>query len=340
MNIFSVLDESDEEEQPKVVDKKLKEVAKKETGAKKDTPAAAKPAAKAPEAKKDAAPAKDAKPKPANDKPAKAANDKAPKTAAPAAAATTEEDGTTGKDNNRGGHARGRDNKAGRGRGHGVPESADGQTRVKREFDRRSGTGRGREVSKGGRGAFGFGNPAQDAQEAEKDPNAAEAILEPVDGTEEAAEPEVPAEPEPVVFGLDEYLEKRNEQRKALLAKETKLRVVDQSSLAGLTRKEEESDNLYMAEKVKAAKAEATKKEQRSTGKTQVLDIAFKFESVKVDDDSDRRGGRGGRGGAREGGRGGGRGRGSNTGRGARPSSGGNANKPVTVFNSLDFPSL
>jgi len=337
MNIFSVLDESDEEEQPKVVDKKSTTGPKKDTGAKKDTPAGAKPAAKVSEAKKDAAPAaKDAKPK-AGDKP-KGTNDKAPKTAAPAA--TGEEDATTGKENNRGGHARGRDNKGGRGRGHGVPESADGQTRVKREFDRRSGTGRGKEVSKGGRGAFGFGNPAQDAQEAEKDPNAAEAILEPVDAVEETAEPEVPAEPEPVVFGLDEYLEKRNAQRAALLAKETKVRTVDTSALAGLTRKEEQGETLYMADKVKAAKADPTKKEQRSTGKTQVLDVAFKFESVQINEDNDRKGGRGGRGrgdrGAREGGRG--RGRGSNT-RGSRPNTG-SSGKPQTVFSSVDFPSL
>jgi len=326
MNIFSVLDESDDEEQKVAV--KPTPAAKKETGAKKDTATGTKPATKAPEVKKDAAPAKDAKAKSSSDKKAPA-----PKTAAPAADA---EDSATGKDNNRGGHARGRDNKGGRGRGHGVPESAEGQTRVKREFDRRSGTGRGREVSKGGRGAFGFGNPAQDAQDAEKNPDGAEAILEPVDGTDEAAEPEVPVEPEPVVFGLDEFLAKRDEQRKALLAQETKLRVVDKSALAGLTRKEDETDLLYMADKVKAAKAEAARKDQRSTGKQQVLDVAFKFESVQVEERDERRGGgRGsGRGGARDSGRGSGRGRGN------RPSTGGNNAKPATVFNSLDFPSL
>jgi len=256
-----------------------------------------------------------------------------------------------------GGHARGRDNKdrGGRGgRGHGVPESVEGQTRVKREFDRRSGTGRGKEVSKGGRGAFGFGNPAQDAQDAEKDPNAAEAILEPTEGAaaEEAAEPEVPAEPEPVVFGLDEFLEKRNAQRQALLAQETKLRVVDKGALAGLTKKEDQGETLYMADKVKATKADPTKKDQRSTGKTQVLDVAFKFESVQVDDGNDRRGNRGGRGDRRENsgrdsgrdnGRGGGRGRGNSSsgGRGSsRPNTGNSGSKPTTVFNSQDFPSL
>lgn len=48
-NLFALLDVSDDEEQPKAVDKKAP-AAKKDTGAKKD--AAAKPAAKAPEAKK------------------------------------------------------------------------------------------------------------------------------------------------------------------------------------------------------------------------------------------------------------------------------------------------
>lgn len=337
-NLFALLDVSDDEEQPKAVDKKAP-AAKKDTGAKKD--AAAKPAAKAPEAKKDTAPAKDNKPKAAGDKTAKPAADKpkADKAAKPSAPAAAEEDAPTGKDNNRGGQARHRDNRGGRGgRGHGVPESAEGQTRVKREFDRRSGTGRGREVSKGGRGNFGFGNPAQDAQDAEKDPNAAEAILEPVDGAVEE-EPEVVAEPEPATFTLDQFMEKRNEARKALLANETKLRVVDSKALAGLSKKEDETDTLYMADKVKAAKADPTKKDQRSTAKTQVLDVAFKFAEVRVDDEGDRRGGRGGRGGRGEGrgeGRGGGRGRGRSS---AGGSNAGNS-KPTTVFNSLDFPSL
>jgi len=344
-NLFALLDVSDDEEQPKTVDKKAP-AAKKDTGVKKD--AATKPAAKAPEAKKDAAPAKDNKPKPASDKTSKSASDKpkpiVDKSAKPAATAAEGEDAPSGKDNIRGGQARHKDHggRGGRG-GHGVPESVEGQTRVKREFDRRSGSGRGREVSKGGRGAFGFGNPAQDAQDAEKDPNAAEAILEPVDGAAEDAEPEVVAEPEPATFTLDQYLEKRNEARKALLSQETKVRAVDTKALAGLSKKEDETDLLYMADKVKAAKAEAAKKDQRSTAKNQVLDVAFKFAEVQVDDDrNDRRGGRGGGrgrgdGGRGDGGRGGGRGRGRSS--GASHATGSNS-KPTTVFNSLDFPSL
>lgn len=162
--------------------------------------------------------------------------------------------------------------------------------------------------------------------------------MEPVDGAEDEAEPEVVAEPEPVVFGLDEYLEKRNAARAALNSQETKIRQVDTKALAGLAKKEEETDVLYMADKVKAGKADPTKKDQRSTAKNQVLDVAFKFEAVRVDDD-DRRGGRGrgGRGEGRGEGRGGGRGRGRASG---ERGSGSSSNKPTTVFNSLDFPSL
>ncbi len=194
---------------------------------------------------------------------------------------------------------------------------------------------RGREVSKGGRGSFGFGNPAQDAQNAEKDPNSAEAPTEAVEGAEESAEPEVVAEPEPVTYSLDEFLEKRNAARQVLLSNETKVRVVDQSSLAGLSRKEDVGETTYMP--VKASKVDASKKDQRSTGKTQVLDVAFKFAAIQVDEE---RGGRGGRGDSR--GRGEGRGRGGRGGgRGdnnSRPAAG--SKGPATVFNNTDFPSL
>lgn len=195
-------------------------------------------------------------------------------------------------------------------------------------------------MSKGGRGAFGFGNPAQDAQDAEKDPNAVEAILEPVDGAEEPAAPQYVPEPEPVTFTLDEFLQKRDEARKAI-ATETKLRTVDQSALAGLSRKEDEAETVY-GNAAKAAKADSGRKDQRSTGKTQVLDVAFKFAAIQVDEERGGRGGRGGEGRGRggdgrgRGGRGEGRGRGE-AGRGApRPASGGKA----AAFNNTDFPSL
>jgi plasminogen activator inhibitor 1 RNA-binding protein len=318
MNIFSVLDESDNEEpKPKVAEKKVKDNAKPAVaGEKKD--AQAKPKAAETKGKVDAV--SSAKPKTVQEKP------KAPENADAVA---------SGKDDNRGGRARGKEyrEKGGRGGRGGNESSEGGERRPKRDFERRSGTGRGREVSKGGRGSFGFGNPAQDAQDAEKDPNSAEALLQPVDA-EESAEPEVVAEPEPVTFTLDEFLEKRNQARQALNASETKLRKVDQSTLAGLNRKEDQGETTYMP--IKAGKVDNSKKDQRSTGKTQVLDVAFKFAAIQVDEDRGGRGGRGGRGDGRGAGGRGGDARGRGPGRGnSRPASG-----KAAAFNTADFPSL
>ncbi len=202
---------------------------------------------------------------------------------------------------------------------------------------------RGREVSKGGRGAFGFGNAAQDAQEAEKNPTSVEGVTEGVAASEEvAAEPEEVAEPEPATFTLDEFMEKRNQARKTLLeANSVKVRAVDAAALAGLSRKEDQGETTYMP--VKAAKTEASKKDQRSTGKTAVLDVAFKFAAIQVDNDRGGRGGRGegGRGRGEGRGRGGdGRGRGSGRGEGRGPSSRGASAPGNKAYNPSDFPSL
>jgi len=325
MNIFSVLDDSDNEEQQTKVVPKAKDTAKPAAaGAKKET-TAAKPV-KTVDAKGKGETAPKAKTVPVGaDKP------KGPVVES----ATTD----AAKDDNRGGRPRGKEyrEKGGRG-GRGGGEPTEGERRPKRDFDRRSSAGRGRgEASKGGRGSFGLGNPAQDAQNAEKDPNSAEAVVDTTEGAEDV-EPEVVAEPEPTTFTLDQFMEKRNEARKALLANETKVRTVDQSALAGLSRKEDLGETTYMP--VKASKADASRKDQRSTGKNQVLDVAFKFAAIQVDDDRGGRGGRGGRGDSGRGGRGDGRGRGG-AGRGDarggnKPSSAGSK----AAFSNTDFPSL
>eukprot|EP01034_Spumella_vulgaris_P023706 gene23706-29952_t len=250
MNIFSVLDDSDNEEQQTKVVPKAKDTAKPAAAAKKDT--AAKPV-KAVESK-----GKETAPK-TKTAPVGAEKPKGPVVESAATDAT--------KDDNRGGRPRGKEYRERGGRGGRGGEPTEGERRPKRDFDRRSSTGRGRgEASKGGRGSFGSGNPAQDAQDAEKDPNSAEAVVDTTEGAEDV-EPEVVAEPEPTTFTLDQFMEKRNEARRALLATETKVRSVDQSALAGLSRKEDLGETTYMP--VKASKADASRKDQRSTGKTQ-----------------------------------------------------------------------
>jgi len=81
-------------------------------------------------------------------------------------------------------------------------------------FERHSGTGRGKEVSKGGSGKGNWGNPKEEAEHAEK-----ESIEEVVADTPIAEEENAPGqvvdepvpeviEPETPTFTLDEYLKK------------------------------------------------------------------------------------------------------------------------------------
>lgn len=333
MNIYACLDESDNEEDQtkKVVPPKKAATTGKSAPVKKD---AAKPATKG---------------KGENTAPGNANKSKDSK--APVA---VDPDADAGKDNNRGGRPRG---KEGHHRGEHKHEGGDaGARRPKREFERRSGTGRGREVSRGGRGSFGAGNAAQDALEAEKDPKSAEAPIESAaEDADAAVEAEPEAEPEPVTFTLDEYMQIRNEARAkaAALVGETKERKVnkDSAEFAGLKTVEGEEVQDYLPGV--NSKGEAIRKDQRSTVKTPVVNVGFKFEANQQSDgyrgggdrgsrggDRPFRGGGGGRGGrsdGRGGGRGdGGRGRGDNR----RGGGGGGRSGPTTVFNNMDFPAL
>lgn len=330
MNFFSVLDESDNEEERKVVPTKKGTTAPAPAAAKKDAPAP----------KKDTAPAKKDAPKTGKaveEKP-KSKDTKPSKASAPAADGEKE----TTKDDNRGGH-RHRERHGEKQYGEKKPE---GEKRApRREFDRRSGTGRGREVSRGGRGAFGAGNPAQDALDAEKNPKAAiEGVIDGavVEGeTEEVAAVEevTPAEPEPVTFSLDDFYKQREEARQRLAeltGAPAPIRTVDkEKEFAGLTTVAAGELENYLGSNT--AKAEAARKDQRSTGKSVVLNVGFKFQAVQPDRERDERprpaGGRGPR---KEGGRG------DRAPRGDRPAGRGDrAPRSNASFNAeKDFPKL
>lgn len=339
MNFFSVLDESDNEEERKVVP------AKK--GAAAPAPAAKKDAA-AP--KKDAAPAKKDAPKTGKaveEKP-KSKDAKPTKASAPTADGEKE----TAKEDNRGGN-RHRERHGEKQYGEKRPE---GEKRApRREFDRRSGTGRGREVSRGGRGAFGAGNPAQDALDAEKNPKAAAegaidgAVVEGETEEVAAVEDVTPAEPEPVTVSLDDFYKQREEARQRLAeltGTPAPVRTVDkEKDFAGLTTVATAELENYLG--ANAAKAEAARKDQRSSGKAVVLNVGFKFQAVQPDRERDERPRpAGGRGGDREGGRGprreGGAGRGDRAPRGDRPAGRGErAPRSNAAFNAeKDFPKL
>lgn len=309
MNIFAVLDTSDAEDE--VVQKT---VPKKKESTTKSAPATA------------------VKTVPGQKPPAKAQQNKEEvKPLAP----TTEGDAKgEKKDDNRGGRPRGKEGHRHGDKHQGVEE---GKRPPKREFERRSGTGRGKEVSKGGRGPYGSGNVDQEAQDAEKNPAAVNDTEGNADIVDDSAEPEnesseVVAE-EPATRSLDDYLRQREEARasSSVLAASKATRSVNKDSLfAGLTPKVDED-----FEDENKPKSNSNKKDQRSSNKAQVLDVAFKFENASENRDrGDRFTGGRGRGGGREYTRGG-RGRGENRSRNPRPS----RDAPAPL-NSVDFPSL
>lgn len=316
MNIFSILDDSDNDEPVVKTTKPVKEV-KPVAAPKKDIPGAPPKAS----AKKDAAKTGDIKPKPAPKE----------KSAAPAAAADPSE---APKENRAKTHkSRHGETRGGRG------SAGEGKDGGKREFDRRSGTGRGREVSRDGRGPFGAGNHKQDALEAEKDPSKAEVKIDEV-GTTDVEEAVAEPEPEDKTITLDDFMQKRKierEEAQAVFAGDVKARAADKEVLAGLSKAGKEEYGSELAAK------DYSKKDQRSTGKSKILDVGFKNYQQPAQESSyeDRRpprvegrgsGGRGGRGGDRNS-RGGGRG-------GGAPSSGRGSGGPATVFNAQDFPTL
>lgn len=339
MNIYSVLDDSDEEEVTKVVaPKKEKDVpvSKKEPATKKET--SSKPAK--------AVEATESKAKPIENKPKE-------QKALPTSNSFGDLE-VSGKEDTRGGRGRGKGGGRGgegRGGGRGRREATGGDEdngkKVKHDgYDRRDGTGRGNGRSKGGRGSFGAGNVFQEALEGEKDPKAVVeesatiAAAEEEAETEVVPESEVPVEPEVPTYTLDEFLKQREETRQkaiaAGLASREAVRKVDAATeFAGLTLKEKVALDDYLPDVY--SKAETVgKKDQRSTGKAVILDVGFKSAAPPQQSSFDNRENRErtGRGSGRGGGDGGRR----SSGRGGGSS--GRYSGPSTVFNALDFPSL
>lgn len=235
----------------------------------------------------------------------------------------------------RGGRRGGRGGRGGRRTGERSPregeasgEQAQAHGQKHGGFDRRSGTGRGKEMKKQGGGGHNWGTEqeqlaAEVAEAHETEAPVNEARPEEAEAAEQQ-QPEAVPEPEaPPVYTYEEYLAKKNEQSKAnefLAAKQEK--TVDASEYEGLVvqSKADEDDELV-------SKGGKKKGSQRST-KAVKLDVDIHHTPVE----------RGGRGREREGrgeGRRGGRGRGA--GRGAARGAGRGA---VDISNAQEFPSL
>jgi len=224
------------------------------------------------------------------------------------------------------------------GRG-GRPPVRDG----KREYDRRSGTGRGKEIKKGGGGARNWGSNKDEAKKMEGRINEDEEIAPVVDGDDTPAdvpsEKEVPQKEDNTMTFADYMVIKGKKEDVSL--RETK------NDFAGVTAAAKEEEESFMT--TGGGKKKKDKKKKEADKK--IIDVGFRapksdVDSGRVDGREDRRDSRGGRGDRRDskggrgrGGRKGGRGSGRGSGRGPRS----DVTKKPKAYNVADegaFPSL
>lgn len=183
--------------------------------------------------------------------------------------------------------------------GRGGREGREGASR--RDFERRSGTGRGKETSKQGGGARNWGNSANKTElVAEAEVQEKAASDEEVAPVEEVVE----EEEEEVQLSLDEYLAKKKAERKGELFAEVEVRTITEefSGAVQITKDGKTPDFIEAQfEKVFTKKTSGRKKQF-------ITDLGFQApkEERRPFRENDTRG-RGGRGPAR-GGRGGARG--------------------------------
>lgn len=236
------------------------------------------------------------------------------------------------------------------------PPARDG----KRTHDRRSGTGRGKEIKKGGGGGRNWGSDQNDAKKAEgpvtegkeavNTPEAeAEATVEKTEGEKKAVEekePE-PEEEEDNTMSYEEYLAQKA-RPDSVAFKPVSEREIDNEfagKAAAAKKKEVESDFLVMAGGKQPKKKGKGKKEKE----TLILDFKVKS-AISTDERREggrREGGGGGRGGDRRreggGGRGGGGDRGGQREQRTRTSGGGGGGggkKGLDTTDASAFPSL
>lgn len=240
--------------------------------------------------------------------------------------------------------------------GRGAPSSA--AREGKRTFDRRSGTGRGKEIKKDGGGAHNWGsnkNLARSAQGMVLENNNNETTEE---ETKEEEEEEVtttpveepPKEEEDNTLSYDEYMKQKARPENELFAPVKERQV--ENEFANLQPKVAVAEDFLVMEGTKGRKKKGVRNVEKKT-----LDVEFRVAASEKEHDrkprrdDDRRGrggrssgdgrGRGGGGGGR--GRGDGRGRGRAEGRGVRSAGGGGGQKGSTGINVNDssaFPSL
>lgn len=238
------------------------------------------------------------------------------------------------KNERRRGNNNDRNTKQGRGRA----PARDG----KRTYDRRSGTGRGKEIKKGGGGARNWGNDKDEARKGEGTVNegeeaaaVAETKPEETEATPQVSEEAVAPEPEVVEeedksMTLEEYMQSKTDPDSTAFKPVVERDIVDEFAGKASMKLVKEEDFLKMG----GGKALRKKAGKKGLKQAATVDVGFKIANAdepRREGKDERRGGgdrRGGRGG--RGGRSGGGGRGRSGGRGGA----------INVADVNSFPSL
>lgn len=200
-------------------------------------------------------------------------------------------------------------------------EGGNGERRApRREFERRSGTGRDKTVKKEGGGARNWGSNEAEAETATPEAEATDATA--ATEEEETAEEAAPVAPEPVTFTLDEFRARQAAERSQGEGfGELEIREVDASEFSEFSVKAKEEEESFFAGGANKQKREKARKTKAVlTGK----DVGFRAPAVERGDGRGDRGDRRGRGERGEG-------------RGGR---GGRGNRAPNVTNANDFPTL
>ena len=141
----------------------------------------------------------------------------------------------------------------------------------KRAYDRRSGTGRGKEIKKEGGGARNWGNDKTEAKKMEGKIDE-EAVEKPTEEAEVVVEEPEVVEPEPEpdnTMTLAEYMAAKQQK------KEEKVREVDNEFAGKAAAKKVEEDFLVMGE-------EKSKKKKQAKDNKVTLDVNFRVVSCVV----------------------------------------------------------
>eukprot|EP00797_Seminavis_robusta_P011635 Sro188_g081120.2 (319) ;mRNA; r:21983-23359 len=246
----------------------------------------------------------------------------------------------------------------------------------KRQYDRRSGTGRGREVKKGGGGARNWGSDKNEARQAEGHVDEDAVVTPPEEGKEDVTEqgaaegeeapveeeeavPEPEPEPEDITLSYEEYMATKANPDNEAFAPVKEREVANEFAGLSVKKKEEDEDFMMMG----GGKQKKKKQNKGAPKQSITLDFRVTSSSGGGDDrrrDSGGRGGRDGRGrgrggrggrdgrgrgrdggrGGRDGGRGGRGGRGQGGGRGGGGGRGQGGGRGLNVMDESAFPSL